>query len=125
MTSSTGDKSYHNLEKKLRERRDELRHAVQAGLGAMGEDKLAREIGDLGDEGLASWMQDLQVADLRHDVEELNDIEQALERINNGSYGTCIDCGNQVPRPRLQAYPTAKRCLECQEIYEHQHRIYS
>ncbi|WP_290649613.1 TraR/DksA family transcriptional regulator [Aquisalimonas sp.] len=125
MASTPDDARYQEFKQKLRARRDELRYAVQEGLQAMGEGKFAREIGDLGDEGLAAWMQNLHVADLRHDVEELNDIEQALERIRTGDYGYCCDCGSEVAPARLRAYPTAKRCLECQEVYERKRRDYA
>lgn len=52
---------------------------------------------------------------------ELGDIEAALERIQAGSYGQCTDCGVTIPPARLNAYPTAKRCIDCQALAE-QHR---
>jgi DnaK suppressor protein len=118
MTSAHDANRYQELAGRLRSRREELRDAVQAGLHAMGEENYAQEVGDLEDDALASWMQNLQVADLRHDVEEINDIDQALQRIRMGSYGACVDCGTEIPHARLRAYPTAKRCLSCQEFYE-------
>ena len=51
----------------------------------------------------------------------MRDIETALQRIKNGGYGTCIDCGEEVTFPRLMAYPTAKRCIICQEQREKQY----
>jgi RNA polymerase-binding protein DksA len=45
----------------------------------------------------------------------LKQIEQALERIENGTYGSCSDCGNQIPIPRMEAVPTATRCVPCKE----------
>jgi DnaK suppressor protein len=50
--------------------------------------------------------------------QELQDIEAALARIGDGSYGNCIDCGGEIGRARLKAYPTAERCLPCQEKNE-------
>jgi DnaK suppressor protein len=49
-----------------------------------------------------------------HETAELGDIEVALERIQAGSYGQCTDCGVNIPTERLNAYPTAKRCIDCQ-----------
>jgi DnaK suppressor protein len=46
--------------------------------------------------------------------QELQEIEAALARIRDGSYGICIDCGGEVGRARLKADPRAKRCLACQ-----------
>ena len=56
-----------------------------------------------------------------HETAELGDIEAALERIQAGTYGQCIDCGITIPTARLNAYPTAKRCVDCQSSTE-QHR---
>jgi DnaK suppressor protein len=47
---------------------------------------------------------------------ELQDIEVALARIADGSYGACIDCGAEIGRARLKADPTLKRCLPCQSL---------
>lgn len=45
----------------------------------------------------------------------LQDIDDALERLANGSYGVCLDCGVDIPAVRLEAVPTAKYCVDCQE----------
>ena len=42
----------------------------------------------------------------------------ALARIENGDYGECVDCGSEIAHARLKAYPTATRCLACQEKHE-------
>jgi DnaK suppressor protein len=49
-----------------------------------------------------------------HETAELGDIEAALARVQAGTYGTCSDCGVAIPPARLNAYPTAKRCIDCQ-----------
>ncbi|WP_199221860.1 TraR/DksA C4-type zinc finger protein [Limnohabitans sp. 2KL-17] len=53
-----------------------------------------------------------------HETAELGDIEAALERIQAGTFGLCTDCGVTVPANRLTAYPTAKRCIDCQTLVE-------
>ena len=45
---------------------------------------------------------------------ELRDIEFALARIRDGSYGICFECGGKISRARLKADPTAKRCPPCE-----------
>jgi len=45
---------------------------------------------------------------------ELNDIDHALARIENGTYGTCEACGKPIGDPRLEAVPTARFCVEDQ-----------
>ena len=48
----------------------------------------------------------------------LNDVADALQRIEEGTYGKCIDCENDIPKGRLEVYPAAKRCVSCKEILE-------
>lgn len=43
---------------------------------------------------------------------------EALGRIEHGSYGTCVDCGDPVPDGRLQARPEAARCVRCQAKHD-------
>lgn len=52
---------------------------------------------------------------------ELDAIDAALRRIGEGSYGTCIDCGADIPAARLRAAPETTRCLDCQTRFEQQH----
>ena len=49
------------------------------------------------------------------DTELLREIEEALVRLRDGSYGTCLDCGMPVSRKRLEAIPWARYCVSCQE----------
>ena len=82
---------------------------------------LAGSVTDTADEALASTIIDMdtEIAD-RH-VTELLDINAAHARIKNKTYGICMDCGDTVVYERLAAYPTAKRCVGCQQQHEHDH----
>ena len=44
----------------------------------------------------------------------LSDVEDALVRMESGTYGKCEVCGNEIPLRRLEARPQAKRCIKCQ-----------
>ncbi|MGD0062953.1 MAG: TraR/DksA family transcriptional regulator [Streptosporangiaceae bacterium] len=46
----------------------------------------------------------------------------ALARIEDDSYGQCVDCGHQIPAGRLEARPDAARCVGCQSSYAKRHR---
>jgi DnaK suppressor protein len=48
-------------------------------------------------------------------VTELAEIDAALQRLANGSYGTCISCGEDIGEGRLKARPASTECLECAE----------
>lgn len=43
---------------------------------------------------------------------------EALQRMRDGTYGTCVDCGGRIPAARLQVKPEATRCIGCQTEYE-------
>lgn len=42
-----------------------------------------------------------------------SEIDRALERIDDGGYGTCLRCGGQIGVPRLEARPAAEHCIDC------------
>jgi RNA polymerase-binding transcription factor DksA len=63
----------------------------------------------------ANQLEDLETdeaLDAAH-LTEARAIRAALTRIANGSYGTCASCGAEIPQARLQAQPTAARCIAC------------
>lgn len=84
-------------------------------------DLLNSEPGDTGDESLANALADFNVAQLDRHIQAMRDIEAALRRVKDGDYGVCTDCGDDVGFARLQAYPTAKRCIVCQEKREREY----
>ena len=46
--------------------------------------------------------------------ETLEEIDAALKRLDDGTYGICVDCSGPIASERLEALPTAARCLQCQ-----------
>ena len=79
---------------------------------------LAGSVADTGDESVADMLVDVDIALVDRHVMELRDIEAALGRIRDGSYGACTECGNAIGYERLAAYPSAKRCIRCQQRHE-------
>ncbi|MGZ5090226.1 MAG: TraR/DksA family transcriptional regulator [Burkholderiales bacterium] len=75
-------------------------------------------VGDAGDESVLRAATDLDLQEAGRDVQELNDIDAALRRMEDGSYGICDECGQEIGYPRLDAQPTALRCISDQEKYE-------
>jgi RNA polymerase-binding protein DksA len=45
---------------------------------------------------------------------ELEKIKLALKKIENGTYGNCEKCNKEIPKKRLEAYPAAQKCVDCQ-----------
>jgi DnaK suppressor protein len=83
--------------------------------------ELAGAVPDSGDQATADVIADIDHADLSRDLRELRAVEAAQERIASGQYGSCIDCGGQIPYERLLAQPTALRCVDCQWRFEKSH----
>ncbi len=110
-----------DLAKKLGARMQVMREEIRAGLAGLRnetiEDILAGTT-DAGDVSSANQLTEVSNAEVARDTAELRDIVAAQARIAAGSYGICIDCAIPVPFARLEAYPTAKRCIPCQEIRE-------
>lgn len=48
----------------------------------------------------------------------LGEIDAALARIEGGTYGTCTNCGKEIPLERLEAYPWASLCIDCKRLAE-------
>lgn len=109
------------LEQRLRERRKELlREMDNARREAQTEDAIAAvaPVRDPGDESVAELAASANLTLLDREASELREVEAALERIREGTYGRCQDCGREIERERLEAYPTATRCIEDQQRYE-------
>ena len=70
------------------------------------------------DDGVADVAAEMDVALVIRESQELQDIEAALARMDDGSYGNCADCGGVIGEARLKASPAVRRCLPCQEKYE-------
>lgn len=111
------------LQEALQQRRDMLRGQIMEVLDRTGEHPYGELAGvpDLGDASVADLLIDLDNAMVHRDVEEIRDIEWALERIDQADYGNCIDCGLPIDFERLQVFPSAKRCLPCQGQHEKTH----
>ncbi|MGB7489428.1 MAG: TraR/DksA C4-type zinc finger protein [Thermoanaerobaculia bacterium] len=58
---------------------------------------------------------DIRDGDLDEAVDELGEIDNALQRIDLGSYGVCATCGEPIPDARLEVMPYAVKCVNCAE----------
>lgn len=105
---------------KLKERLTDERARIVEELSAMGADPEESGIEISSDDGFAdSAASTAEKAELLALVERLRetlaDLDDALERIEAGSYGICDGCGEHIPLERLEARPQARLCMSCQE----------
>jgi DnaK suppressor protein len=117
-------KQLSELRAMLVERHLALRELIRQELLSSDEEHyidLAGQVHDLEEESVADLLIDLGLAVIDMHISEIRDIEAALRRINVGAYGVCVDCDDDIEVARLRAYPTAKRCLPCQENFERNH----
>jgi len=115
--ASLTEQDVQRFQQLLAKRREDLRWLVHDALIESKRNdyiELAGAVHDAGEEAVASLLNEMDLSQLRREVEELGDVEAALERIRDGTFGKCADCGDAIDRERLAAYPTAKRCITCQ-----------
>lgn len=73
---------------------------------------------DTGDESVATLLADLDQADVTRDLGEVRALDAARARLDEGTYGECVECGNDIGYERLKAEPSALRCIDCQRRHE-------
>ena len=73
---------------------------------------------DVADMSLLDHNQEIEYRLSERESQMVADIDQALLRIDEGTYGTCARCGKDIPERRLDAVPTARYDAECQSLIE-------
>lgn len=95
--------------------RDELLQARGQLLGMVdgtGVDGSQDEIAERNGSAVAERQAEAELTRLQR--RSLAQINAALDRFDDGSFGTCLGCGHAIPVERLEVMPSASRCLECQ-----------
>ena len=113
---------YSDLKQMLDDRRREIQAEVQGKMRGVREEgswggKL-NEVLDAVESAEADIQEDLEFALVQMKSETLNKINDALVRLEQGNYGNCFDCGEEIAQKRLRALPFAVRCKDCEEARE-------
>jgi DnaK suppressor protein len=117
VTSNLTGAQIANLRSILKTQAQELRTEIRDELlrSEHGEyADLAGRVHDPGEESVANLLAEQNIAIVAHQTLELRAVELALQRINTDYYGVCSDCFAPIAYPRLQAQPSAERCIVCQ-----------
>ena len=98
------------------ERRTAIQRVLQNNLKSFREDvqpavEVVERASDDAADDLAAGLAEIESA-------ELAQIQEALRKLEEGSYGQCQDCGKAIPQKRLQLVPFALRCVECERSRE-------
>jgi DnaK suppressor protein len=110
---------YTELKKMLEDRRRELMRDVQGKIrDVRSEGGKEREVLDQGESSEVDIQEDIEFALIQMKAETLNKIDAALRRLEEGTYGDCFECGEEISEARLRALPFAVRCKDCEEARE-------
>jgi len=92
--------------------------AKSGGVGA-GSSAVPSHIADMGSD---TYEQDNTLRLMNNEGEGLGQIEAALERIEEGVYGSCVECSGRIPKMRLKAIPYTPYCVKCASEIESNNR---
>ena len=81
-----------------------------------------QDIGDILDSVSEERSRELDMILTDREKKKLNQIDDALDRIEDATYGMCEECGVKIPKGRLKVMPFAKYCVECQEKIEREEK---
>ena len=114
---------YTELRGMLEDRRREIQAEVQGKMRGVREDAIkATEVLDAVESAENDIQEDIEFALVQMKSETLNKINDALARLESGTYGYCFDCGEEIGEKRLRALPFAVRCKDCEEHRENAER---
>jgi DnaK suppressor protein len=117
-TSQMAEGRYADLKRMLDERRKEIMSEVQGRIRDQREADAwgkVNEVLDAGESSEADIQEDIEFALIQMKAETLTKINDALGRLEAGTYGYCADCGGEISDKRLRALPFAVRCKDCEE----------
>jgi len=112
---------YDELKAILEERRREIMSEVQGrmrGVRAEGANNVVQGVLDAAESSELDIQDEIEFALIQMKAETLNKIDEALRRLEEGTYGNCFECGEEISEKRLRALPFAVRCKDCEEARE-------
>ena len=101
--------------------RGEVSHMADAALNSSRSEAngdLSRMPIHMADLGTDNFEREFTLSLMANEEETLGRIETSLERIEDGSYGDCEECGAKIPKARLSAIPYATFCVKCASLSE-------
>ncbi len=109
--------SARRYEEKLLEQKRLLEQAMLTAV-EQGRETTADDTQDIADQAVLSYQKELLFSQGTTGHQQLTLVRQALNRVQDGSYGECVQCGTEIGAKRLEALPWTPRCIDCQEKIE-------
>src|SRR5687768_1168837 len=119
--ASMNEGRYSDLKRMLDERRKEIMSEVQGRIRDQREADAwgkVHEVFDAGESSDTDIQEDIEFALIQMKAETLTKINEALTRLEDGHYGNCFECGDEIAEARLRALPFAVRCKDCEAARE-------
>ena len=105
------------IRKRLAEKKDELLADLTKNR-EVSDETVDESAQDMADRATSAYTKEFAYSLSENDRKTLLLIDEALGRLEEGTYGTCVHCGNPVQEKRLEAVPWARHCLDCQELQD-------
>jgi DnaK suppressor protein len=112
---------YSDLKLMLEERKKEILAQLKDKIRDVRAENVSGKVNTVLDPGESSEVgiqEDIEFALIQMKAETLNKINEALNRLEEGAYGNCFECGDEISHPRLRALPFAVRCRDCEAARE-------
>lgn len=107
-----------NLRKKLSSNVSHMQNDALRESGRNGSELSDMPMEHLADRASDNFEKDLMIGILQNSEAEIVDIDIAIEKIDEGTYGKCEDCGGEIAKERLKAIPFARLCIDCKQAQE-------
>ena len=106
------------LKMKQRMLSGDISHMEEESLQRGKQESASRDISSFADHGTDNFEQEFTIGLIENEEEALREIEDALVRIQEGTFGACETCGKRVSKERLKIVPYTRHCIECQRKEE-------
>ena len=82
------------------------------------QDRLTEQVANIADDAVQSYERQLMMGLGEKEFEKLRLVEEAIEKLDEGQYGICLECEELISEERLTVIPFASHCVDCLEIIE-------
>ena len=109
----------------FRTKLEEIRFTMMGGVKGhykIKKDESNEQVSDIADEAIESYSRELIMGLGEHEWKKLRLVEDAIEKMKNGQYGICSECGKVIPEARLKIVPFTAHCIDCLEAIEKNNR---
>jgi len=115
--ATVGDrKRYEVLSRMLRDRQSEIKNKLRLLREILPSE--STQVKDAEEQSMEDFVLGMDFALMEMESETLKKIDEALQRLEEGTYGVCVECGDKIAEARLKALPFANACRDCQERRE-------